>query len=319
MSTHVQRTTSILMTAAILALGAGLGCDAEDPADLEGPIALRPGGDGGWNLNTSKANDEHLPSVKLTPPTNQGLNLNLNNADAQAYHLTSADLDVNGATITLDGIDLVDGELHGWRGKSQFAGDQFDGAALHFTSLAHGALTLRVEHLLDASGGPLYVLAAEVQGSDPVKLCAPDPDAGNAYGAYLLPIDVDDAANIFASPETMYIACTSGAIGKARQWGYDPEDIGVSAFETVIRAIRADYCGDGSSHTLVGTPIRIKDAFGVSSPYTGDAELEAGWTEDGAACHGTGLRIFAYPPSCFYATPTCNKSNFDVMTYVPNP
>jgi hypothetical protein len=55
---------------------------------------------------------------------------------------------------------------------------------------------------------------------------------------------------------------------------------------------RADYCGNGRSHTHEGTLIDFYDGLGVLSPTTEASEVwdparasfEAAWAPDGAAC-----------------------------------
>jgi ADYC domain len=54
--------------------------------------------------------------------------------------------------------------------------------------------------------------------------------------------------------------------------------------QACTRLIRADYCGDGRSHTREGTPVEIIDRLGeAEEPGTGLA-FEAGWTPEGASC-----------------------------------
>lgn len=89
-------------------------------------------------------------------------------------------------------------------------------------------------------------------------------------------------------------ACTSGVIAKcARDWGYKPWKRLVSKaghhidlrslHQACVRAARADYCGDGISHTRDGTLIDMLDTYGLNVRDSGrDFHVEAGFAEAGA-------------------------------------
>ncbi|HFE44289.1 MAG TPA: hypothetical protein ENJ18_02185, partial [Nannocystis exedens] len=88
--------------------------------------------------------------------------------------------------------------------------------------------------------------------------------AGSFYGG----VFVDgESAEVTADEELIFLGCASGAMVKAALWGYPPYvDTamgmdGVQQLQAATRAIRADYCADGISHTQVGTPIQIVDRF----------------------------------------------------------
>jgi hypothetical protein len=85
------------------------------------------------------------------------------------------------------------------------------------------------------------------------------------------------------------VTCTSGAIGKCVRAGYRPWEAmadgrpGWDHHQACTRLIRADYCGDGASHTRDGTLIEIIDRLGEGEePGTGLA-FEAGWGAPPAA------------------------------------
>ena len=108
-----------------------------------------------------------------------------------------------------------------------------------------------------------------------------------------------------------------GAIGKCILWpfplppppsapkcvptrprGFIPGDKATDAFDSCIRAVRADYCGDGVSHTKDSTVIDLYDNPGTA-PHTAWPAflLEANWRADGAICvlHA---RYVSLPPTC---------------------
>jgi hypothetical protein len=92
-------------------------------------------------------------------------------------------------------------------------------------------------------------------------------------------------------------ACETGAIGKCIGWGYKPWQMkdGVSLadhHQACTRMARADYCGNGRSHTKIGNLIDMYDRAGVqqraTTPVAGwdptQASFEAAWTTEGAYC-----------------------------------
>jgi hypothetical protein len=92
-------------------------------------------------------------------------------------------------------------------------------------------------------------------------------------------------------------ACETGAIAKCIDWGYKPwahqdgrslQDL----HQACTRMVRADYCGDGHSHTRENTPIDLYDDLQLLTRTTQasrawdpeQATFEAAWTPEGAAC-----------------------------------
>jgi hypothetical protein len=86
------------------------------------------------------------------------------------------------------------------------------------------------------------------------------------------------------------IACTNGAIAKCIRLGYKPwkdaPDRPMRALhQACTRMIRADYCGDGRTHTKDGTNIDVFDSYGVQRRAETDPAIEvfeAAWDADGA-------------------------------------
>lgn len=99
------------------------------------------------------------------------------------------------------------------------------------------------------------------------------------------------------SPGRFTFACENGAIAKCIGWGYKPwtSKDGTSLEDThqaCTRMARADYCGNGRSHTRENTLIDVYDSSGVLARTTQpsaswmpeQASFEAAWTPEGAAC-----------------------------------
>lgn len=111
--------------------------------------------------------------------------------------------------------------------------------------------------------------------------CDEDPDAANpelAYHAYLIKdLEVTPASGAFnQTPNTMYLACGLGAVGKAVSWSYTPWDFGTDFHHLATNMVRADYCGNGVSYTAVGTELWLFDDAVYDTkpltPYVTEAE-----------------------------------------------
>jgi hypothetical protein len=98
-------------------------------------------------------------------------------------------------------------------------------------------------------------------------------------------------------PGRLTLACENGAITKCINWGYKPwTRLGGQSLadlhQACTRMARADYCGNGQSHTHEATLIDMYDRLGVLSVTTealgnwdpARASFEAAWAPDGAAC-----------------------------------
>jgi hypothetical protein len=103
-------------------------------------------------------------------------------------------------------------------------------------------------------------------------------------------------------------ACENGAIAKCITWGYKPwaEKNGQplqDLHQACTRMVRADYCGNGRSHTNEETTIDVYDGLGIQSRTTmasaawvpARASFEAAWAPEGASClartrHGQALK-----------------------------
>ncbi|HWB80826.1 MAG TPA: ADYC domain-containing protein [Nannocystaceae bacterium] len=87
------------------------------------------------------------------------------------------------------------------------------------------------------------------------------------------------------------LACRGHALAKMKMLGYDPADgYGSSASErqATLRMVTADYCGDGTSFTQLGTPLDLVDKRGsFTLPNALGSRMEAHFDLDGAVCLDT--------------------------------
>jgi hypothetical protein len=131
----------------------------------------------------------------------------------------------------------------------------------------------------ELDGAPLYLHRLTTTKADGTTqdLCAADAE-GRALG-----FPVPDRNGGFT------IACTSGAVGKCILSGYSPWTDAVSRprelHSACVHAARADYGGDGTSHTRDGTVIAMCDRLGRKPcDHNRRRAFEAAWSADGAVC-----------------------------------
>lgn len=77
---------------------------------------------------------------------------------------------------------------------------------------------------------------------------------------------------------------SDGAIATCLNGGYQP---GSDLFLACIRALRADYCGDGTPHTVAGTVVDMHDSAvnkATAATCADGMTLEAAWSPGGAVC-----------------------------------
>ncbi len=158
----------------------------------------------------------------------------------------------------------------------------------------------------------------------------PFADPALAFHSYLVKdLTVDTQTGWFShTNDTMYIACTRGAVGKAVSYGYTPWDFGTNFHQLATAMVRADYCGDGTSHTEVGTQIWLNDyVLYNNAPAPFPAVKEAEWTMalGGASCVSTPRlgELQGQPIVCGGNTlPACGGTGLPqptIITFIPDP
>lgn len=118
------------------------------------------------------------------------------------------------------------------------------------------------------------------------NLCT--PDAENVAKAIPLTGSWDETGKHTESSDIITFGCTSGVLAKCVRFGYKPWKTvkGKSLREyhqACTRMARADYCGNGKSHTREGTPIDVYDELGIQKKTPNNGMVfEAAWSSDGA-------------------------------------
>lgn len=110
------------------------------------------------------------------------------------------------------------------------------------------------------------------------------------------------------------------AITKCVELGFAPDH--GTLLGSCVRAMRADYCGDGTAHTVLGFEVNVFDVGGAV-PDDSSWPPEAEWTDRGAACisnieHTRAWRVSRRAPMChptLIISASCGTGAFgDVVT-----
>jgi hypothetical protein len=193
-------------------------------------------------------------------------------------------ISVNG--ISVNGVSVSGSQLRGvWSspgdGDQAHSGDDLTGAHMTAELTNGGALELRIEssRLLAAPNADIrsYTITYETSsGWQP--LCPGTNEALMFPGIWDLgTIRHEWDANMFS------LACRGATIAKCAELGYKQDNVLDSYHQACVRAIRADYCGDGKSYTITGTEINIFDKLDRQTD-TQSWPVESNWTPDGATC-----------------------------------
>lgn len=139
---------------------------------------------------------------------------------------------------------------------------------------------------------PLYVVSyqwADQPDGAWTPLCADGGGAAAVPGEWDLRAGVAGGGHKRASsPSSVTLACPGSALAKCvtlfgyRPWASAAMD---TLHQSCVRAVRADYCGDGQSMTRPNEQVNFYDSLGLQRDGA-DWRLEAEWTPDGARCIG---------------------------------
>ena len=301
--------TGFVSGVVVLALGL-VGCDSVDGDDLgfgEGGVVQAR--DTQWNdfkLNDFKLNDFKLNGARLNDfklngdSTSEWIEfLRFKMDDGEIL----TDGAVNQGGITLDG---------GWYSAWDLEDGTFD-----FNVRKNGVTTLhkvRVGWVQGAGPGVWeYELDVKVGGGSYQPLCT-DSNGDPIRALVLADVwDPDTGAKVSPRPSgAMTFACKDAALAKCVTFGYRPwaSVSGTSLanyHQACTRMVRADYCGDGTPHTVSGTPVHVLDQLGIQTADPGGSYVvEAEWGPDGAVClNPNNTRLPDQTIAC--SIPTCGS------------
>ncbi len=258
--------------------------------------------------------------AELSAPNGRNLNgRNLNGRNLNGSNLGQVLVSVDFAGVRAAGsvddpmssVWLQGSVFHGYNAGVEVSGTEFLGARF-VGNLGDGQkLDLRVDGIQPATGASGDVWAYRVSFLDTVDgvwkpACpAADGSALNAIpvvGRWNYQQGVAGGGARIDDPTVFTFACEDAAIGKCVRFGYRPWATTAAGHsladlhQACTRMVRADYCGDGTSHTQDGNWVNLYDAAGVQQ----DTEawlLEAEWNAEGALCHTSSTRA-SEPVSC---------------------
>jgi hypothetical protein len=209
---------------------------------------------------------------------------------------------VNTGTNSFPLLELRETELYALDSDGHpVSGTDFQGWQLNACALDGAPVTLRINQVSSAPDArcdfdPQCIhayLIDQFDGTDWVPLCQADGvpiSAVPVVGSWNdLPTD-----HAHYNPNGMTFVCLNGAPAKClyyhRYLPWLPGGDQNNLWQSCIRMIRADYCGDGRDHTLGGTQIISGDFLTppqhvwVPGPDTPDSLYEADWGPNGAEC-----------------------------------
>ncbi|UQA56655.1 ADYC domain-containing protein [Polyangium aurulentum] len=269
--------SSIVALTALLSLG----CEAE-PAGTDAPHvssdALVSGN--GTSLNGTSLNGTSLNGTSLNGTSLNGTSLN---------------------GTSLDGTSLA---AMSSKGKKLMGAD-LAGAVLKATASDGSAVTVRIDGVTPSADPEILYYAISWQdGTAWPSICGNDAD-----GAPLPAIPLSGFWDYNAGtptggahvPSTSIVtfACVGSTLAKCVELGYKPwkiveecldgkcRSLPLHSFhQACVRMMRADYCGDGASHTKDGVPINLWDGLSIQDRALpgGLWKREAEWSPSGAVC-----------------------------------
>jgi hypothetical protein len=198
----------------------------------------------------------------------------------------------NGTSLTgiLPGGVMPDGTLVGVSGTGALAGADIVGSSWTGNISDGSVVVLRIEEAERQQGDNedlwSYRFSVSARGTT-LPLCVDAAGHGvfadTVGGTWNFGEGVPGGGAYQADATQFTIACRGSTIAKCLEVGYKPWDGAVRELESCVRALRADYCGDGTPFTVDGTLIRLFDDAGIQ-PDDPSWVPEAEWSPDGALC-----------------------------------
>ena len=288
-----QGRLPLLLVAAVCGCGAAGEPLASSTHALESP--------NGVHLNGVHLNGVHLNGVHLNGVHLNGVHLN-------GVHLNGVHL--NGSLLT--GV-ADDGAV--------VSGEGLVGALLVGQLDTGDSLSLRIESVSFADNDerdPVSYVVSYKPGEEEWRPLCADAE-GTPMAAFAVPgvwsyEEGVPGGGAHTDSDTLFtFACIDAAIGKCIDFGYKPWStvdlcdaqscwpISLAPHhQACTRLLRADYCGDGRSHTTDGRRVNLYDDVGVERD-TNRWAFEAEWNADGAVCMSDRRDLEDTVPPCMSA------------------
>ncbi len=234
-------------------------------------------GDNGVSLNGVSLNGVSLNGVSLNGVSLNGVSLNgvsLNGVSLNGVSLNgSAPNGVSLNGVSLNGVSLNGVSLNG----VSLNGTDFVGAQFGVTLSNGGTADVRIDSMSTLTGAneDIYTYALSISADGGwTSLC--DGSAVAVPGSW------NPSTGAWTDGNFSF-ACRGSSVAKCLEMGYKTWYGFGDHQRACVRMLRADYCGDGVSHTVNGTPINIYDDVGLQAD-TESWLIDAEWGPDGARC-----------------------------------
>jgi hypothetical protein len=197
--------------------------------------------------------------------------ISLNGLDPTGFTSGGQPIGISGMGAPLAGAELV---------GSTWTGQLSNG----------GTLALRIDAAMQGTGANAdvwsYLISTSVGGVWK-PLCVDkggNPNfADSVSGTWNLDLGQPGGGSYHPETSQFSLACRGSSIAKCVELGYKPWHGYSPELAACVRALRGDYCGDGTPYTVDGTIVNLFDDAGVVADQV-DWTPEALWTPDGAAC-----------------------------------
>ncbi len=294
--------------------------DHLDFTPVDHSVTFRSQHDNGTELNGAVLNGKYLNGKYLNGTTLGAALERINGALLALVQL-------NGRALT--DIQIVNGSLlSGHDGLATKIGAQLADTVfnVNFDPLANGGEDMTFKILSVVQSGvqatTYFHTVHQLNGDNEFETICRD-GAGNPTQAIALAGTWNpDTAVRQAGTGKFTWACRGAALAKAVEWGYQPwvSAAMADAHEAAMRMIRADYCGDGVTHTSNGNPIDVSDKWSIQVADT-SWPIEAKWGPDGAVCLNTPRKLWWTRSSipCAATLPYCTSNGLANGTPNTNP
>lgn len=252
-----MRPTLLLLTGCLYGCG-------DSSSSMSGPL----GSHSGLRTQGKKMQGTQLQDIRLV--------------GVQLGQSTVTDLQLNGTSFS------------GRTSQQSLQGQDFIGARLDAVDMTGQPLQVTIKDISadpqDPSGQTLLYSLLAYDPATGTSQDACDPDADGVRQAIPVSGTWDPSGTHADSTTDFTFGCTSGVIAKCVRWGYRPwQSAGsqsLSSYHQICtRLARADYCGDGVSHTEEGTLVDVYDDLQVLTPVANSGLIfDAAWTLNGAYC-----------------------------------
>ncbi len=263
---------------------------------------------GGCSSGEPDGGEEVPAEARAAISSGNGTSVNGTSINGTSVNGTSVNgTSVNGTSI--NGTSINGSQLVGLAAGLTLSGEDFIGAQMKATLSDGSTILLRIDDVDTAANDPeIFLYTVKYQdGAKWKSICGDGPGGAPIRAIPLSGLwDYSEATptggSHVDSPSTFTFACEGSTLAKCVGLGYKPwkvveecknqddcHDVSLAAaHQACVRMVRADYCGDGMSHTTNGLSINLWDPFKVQKKKPGTIAIlwmrEAEWSPQGAEC-----------------------------------